>query len=442
MICNGYPAPRRGQERVVHRIRLNDEGLAACQIRGMRVIKHTRTRQRTTTASVCVTVVMTLLMSGCSTEANSLLEGTIQQVVDAATIIVSIDGSPTQVTLANVESPVSTTQGHSACLHAEAVKFFREKADAGNTVRLEHQTVEATESNQSLYAVYVDDVSLNESLVAAGLGIADPAAGEGPLLTAIRSAQEQARFDQNGLYSDQVPCTIPGLVMATIGVDCLDAAAAASPTTPSTSSVATSTSGSTSNTSLSQTLSGQAKQMRVDPNASAAELLTFAEAASHVLDAAKALENATSDKSQLIWRALNPSQRDACASAIVAFVDDSERHHSAVLAALAAANKREENAVRVAAEAEAARMAAEAEAARVADEQRRAADAEAARIAEQQQAAEAARVEQQQRDAMEEQDLPSPPDSSQGQSNGGGGAYPGYTGPRCYAPGGKTWKPC
>ncbi|RKS73199.1 hypothetical protein BZB76_3889 [Actinomadura pelletieri DSM 43383] len=23
-----------------------------------------------------------------------------------------------------------------------------------------------------------------------------------------------------------------------------------------------------------------------------------------------------------------------------------------------------------------------------------------------------------------------------------GGGYPGYTGPRCYAPGGKTWKPC
>lgn len=23
-----------------------------------------------------------------------------------------------------------------------------------------------------------------------------------------------------------------------------------------------------------------------------------------------------------------------------------------------------------------------------------------------------------------------------------GGAYPGYNGPRCYAPGGKTWRPC
>ena len=37
----------------------------------------------------------------------------------------------------------------------------------------------------------------------------------------------------------------------------------------------------------------------------------------------------------------------------------------------------------------------------------------------------------------------SKPKSSGGSSSAsGGGSYPGYTGPRCYAPGGKTWKPC
>ncbi|TDD40568.1 hypothetical protein E1287_00935 [Actinomadura sp. KC06] len=37
---------------------------------------------------------------------------------------------------------------------------------------------------------------------------------------------------------------------------------------------------------------------------------------------------------------------------------------------------------------------------------------------------------------------PNPPSRSDGSGNGGGGGYPGYTGPRCYAPGGKTWRPC
>ncbi|GAA4227803.1 hypothetical protein GCM10022254_16380 [Actinomadura meridiana] len=40
---------------------------------------------------------------------------------------------------------------------------------------------------------------------------------------------------------------------------------------------------------------------------------------------------------------------------------------------------------------------------------------------------------------------PRPPSKSSGGGDGGGhggGGYPGYTGPRCYAPGGKTWHPC
>lgn len=66
----------------------------------------------------------------------------------------------------------------------------------------------------------------------------------------------------------------------------------------------------------------------------------------------------------------------------------------------------------------------EAEARRVAAEKARA--AEAARAA----AAAAARA------AEAEADSYDPPPSS------GGGGYDGYTGPRCYAPGGKTWTPC
>ena len=32
--------------------------------------------------------------------------------------------------------------------------------------------------------------------------------------------------------------------------------------------------------------------------------------------------------------------------------------------------------------------------------------------------------------------------SSDNNDSDSGGSYPSYTGPRCYAPGGKTWKPC
>lgn len=73
----------------------------------------------------------------------------------------------------------------------------------------------------------------------------------------------------------------------------------------------------------------------------------------------------------------------------------------------------------------------------VAEKRRR--DAEARIAAERARAAEAARAAAAAaaRAAEAESDSYDPPASSSG-----GGGYDGYTGPRCYAPGGKTWTPC
>ncbi|MEJ2866615.1 hypothetical protein WCD74_02485 [Actinomycetospora sp. OC33-EN08] len=100
---------------------------------------------------------------------------------------------------------------------------------------------------------------------------------------------------------------------------------------------------------------------------------------------------------------------------------------------------------------------AQAEAARVAEESRLKADAEsraraeadarraeAAAREEQRRAAAAARAEQRRTDAEAAATRRAASSSSgtSGSSSSGAGAYPGYTGPRCYAPGGKTWRPC
>lgn len=67
-------------------------------------------------------------------------------------------------------------------------------------------------------------------------------------------------------------------------------------------------------------------------------------------------------------------------------------------------------------------------------ERQRAAQRERAAEAERQRVAERERAAERQRAAQEKSD-----DEDTGGSSGGDG---GYTGPRCYAPGGKTWKPC
>lgn len=69
------------------------------------------------------------------------------------------------------------------------------------------------------------------------------------------------------------------------------------------------------------------------------------------------------------------------------------------------------------------------------DERRRAAQLERQREAERERAAEDARKRAAERERAAEQE-------SNENSGGSGGGDGGYTGPRCYAPGGKTWKPC
>lgn len=51
-------------------------------------------------------------------------------------------------------------------------------------------------------------------------------------------------------------------------------------------------------------------------------------------------------------------------------------------------------------------------------------------------------AERREREAREREADNNSGSSSDDNDTDSGGSYPGYTGPRCYAPGGKTWKPC
>ncbi|MCD2188014.1 hypothetical protein [Actinomycetospora soli] len=143
------------------------------------------------------------------------------------------------------------------------------------------------------------------------------------------------------------------------------------------------------------------------------------------------------------WTAFRPEQRQgfrdrvAAAQATLRSTATSWTDRAAsARAQIEAARVAEENRVRAEAE---ARARAEAEARR----------AEAAAREEQRRVAAAERAEQRRLDAAAEPRRASSSSgstsgsgSSSGSSSGGSGAYPGYTGPRCYAPGGKTWRPC
>ncbi len=425
---------------------------------------------------LCATALVgvgALTVSACTSPtpapAPSPIQGTVQRIV-GDTLFVDINGRSTEVQLAGVELPTSDATAAPACLQQETVRLVDEVSPSGSMVRLEVDSSGPGSTDSMSAEVFVGDKSLNEVVVGAGLGVVSDADGSAPAPASIAQAQESARVNRVGLFSAQVPCTVPGQVLATVGVDCLNIAASAAAVTSVAPSPATANTASATSTSSAPT--GVADgSIEFDSNSSSSELSAIAASAARTLASAKAGQQALGNQGQLIWRALSAAQRDACSRTMADFVSTNERSHTAILAALATAKKREAEAARVAKEkrvaaekaaaaraAEVKRLAAEAEAARAAEAARVAAEAEAARVAEQEREAaaeqqrqadeaaaeqarqaEASRAAEQQQDDIGNDSAPSPPDSAGG---GSGGAYPDYTGPRCYAPGGQTWKPC
>jgi len=141
----------------------------------------------------------------------------------------------------------------------------------------------------------------------------------------------------------------------------------------------------------------------------------------------KSAEQAKKDEAERKAAAAEASRKAAQAEANRKVAQAEAERKAAQAEAASKAAKSEAN--RKAAQAEAARKAAQAEAARKAaksEAARKAAVAEANRKA-------AARAEAQRKARQQQQQKPKKSSSN---------PYPGYTGPRCYAPGGQTWKPC
>lgn len=194
----------------------------------------------------------------------------------------------------------------------------------------------------------------------------------------VEQAREKAQAVGAGLYSRDHGCTVPALVAQ------LDETVAAHPAvTP-------------------------------PAGAPAAEFATAAEAPGVVVDAAAALVDLlTAQADQPHIAAIPAAER----SVIVDAVEEIGRIARSERATLAAADAEQ----------------AEAEAASAVEEQGRA-EAEQA-----EQAAEDARAE---RAPADDAESPAPERRADLAPTPSGDPYPGYTGPRCYEPGGLVWHPC
>lgn len=364
-------------------------------------------------ATAAVAIVTGSLVAAAAANADS---GTVVRVVDGDTVVVSINNIDQTVRLLNINTPETKDPNKpTECLGPEATDHLEGVLPVGSKVRLEFDVERHDKYGRTLAGVFnASNQLVNAEIARRGLGVPMVVGENRKFLPPVEAAFEEARTAKSGLFAEGIECTLPAQLAA--ANEALAAAQSAAPATTSAGAGASAT--------------------------GLATAIVTAKAAKDLLSAARETENS------ILWAAYSASESTAKLTGLTAVINRAESAHNQLKEqekTLAAAEKKaEEERVAAVARAEAERKAAaEAEAAakKAADE---AAAAEQARAAAA--AAEAERI----------RNLPVPapyvppvqpyvppaqnyvPPAPPAQSN----PYPGYTGPRCYAPGGKSWRPC
>ncbi|THJ66829.1 hypothetical protein E8P82_07850 [Arthrobacter echini] len=356
--------------------------------------------------------------------------GTVVRVIDGDTLVITFDGSDQTVRLLNVDTPETKHPDKPVeCLGAEATEKLESMTPPGTKVALDFDVERTDRYDRVLAAVFIEDQTLvNAELARVGLGVPILIEPNSKYYDEVQTAYNEAESEGIGLLDPAQGCTLPAEVA--------DAAEAL--------------------TTATEAPVGETAPAAAATAAGIVAALTTATAAREAIDAGE-------DTVRVL--ALGATRAATMARGLDTQIADAEKKLTTVTTTVTALEKAEED--RLAAEAEAARVA---EAERVEEERVRAEAAEAARVETERLqaeadaraeadrlAAEAAAAEQERIRNLPAVPAPAPipapapapapyvPPAQPSVAPAPPAAedpYPGYTGPRCYAPGGKTYRPC
>jgi micrococcal nuclease len=360
-------------------------------------------------------------LSACSPDDS--VEAEVVRVVDGDTFEAQYGGATKMVRLLNIDTPETKHPNKIVeCQGPEATEFLQNKLPPGSTVTLRFDEEKTDRFDRVLAAAFVGDELVNASIARVGLGTAVTFGANDKYYDDVKAAQDEAAQNKAGLFQEGLACSPAVLAEAQI-------AALAAPVEPG--DAATSAEIAAAAAALGTTVAA-ASTVRGLFNDAKAAVVVAALGAAAAADSEKKLGRslATADKQH---KALEERAAEVKAE---------EKRKAAAAKAKAAEKKRlaeekrraEERAEKAAAqvaEEAAARAAAEAEAAA-----RAAAEAEAARRAAPPAAPPAPPAPAY--EAPKQHNVAPAPAPAPAQQD----PYPGYNGPRCYAPGGKSWKPC
>lgn len=322
---------------------------------------------------------------------------TVIRVIDGDTIVADVSGAETSIRLLNIDTPETKHPDKPVqCLGAEATEYTKSLLAPGDGIELAYDVQRLDPYGRTLAGVYKDGRLVNAEIAAAGLGVAVLFQPNERFYPEVLAAEQQAQDANAGLFSAAIGCTVPARAAAAIaGLEAVEttvpasAEAVGSALAVAGAAIAAGKAKSAALRGLSTT--GDA----VDAAVWAARKASYGPRLSTSMDRAKAIEKKLASKHAALARARK----------------EAEAKKKAV-----------------------AKAAAEAKAKAKAEATRRA-NAAAERQAAAQREAEAQRLRSL---PTETYRAPIPKPTPQV----GGNPYPGYTGPRCYAPGGQSWKPC
>lgn len=352
-------------------------------------------------------VATALALSACTSNSSqqhsstngATNEATVIRVIDGDTFVAATGAGEKTIRLLNVDTPETKDPNAPVeCLGPEATAALEHLLPVGSVVRLELDVEPTDQYGRTLAGVFNSTGTLiNAEVARQGLGVPMLIEPNSKFYPAVEEAFEEAQTRAVGLNSTEITCLPAQQVeKAAAAVDSL----VALPISEST-------------TVLDKSNAGLVNA-----------LATIA-----------ALKAASAAKNKVHWAAHQPAK-------LARLVSQLNASASAATARQAAIKGKKKSLADAAAAAKAAR--AKAEAAAKAAAAKAAADAAAKADAAAAAALEAERI----RNLPPVYVPPAPPAYAPpayvppAPPAPGTNPYPGYTGPRCYAPGGKTWRPC
>lgn len=342
-------------------------------------------------------------------EAEPVTQATVRvvRVIDGDTLVVNHNSRDETIRLLNVDTPETKDPNTEVeCLGPEATEFLENRLKPGAAVTLEYDTERTDRYGRTLAAVYESGSLVNADIARAGFGVAVTFEPNHKFYAPVREAQTEAEKTRRGLFSPVAECTLPAQV-------------------------------------------GQAKNalheaQSVDP--SEVDELTrnideLERAVDLAVDVRRYVEDDTHFPTAVLAAAYTKEYRQDQARTLSSMIDEAKgtkRQREKKLTSARAARTTPTPA--------AAPTTIDEEAtSRPTSQSTRTASRPTAVRSEQKKDISPARTTKITNPAPARTTKPAPQPTkakTTDRSKGNGNPYPGYNGPRCYAPGGKTWKPC